>query len=700
MLCRVCREGLAGIHDPSKTKRLGRLEDFPEILQLQFRNIENDDELIEALNDIQLEEPEKYVFGHHESYASLLHSKREGCVACADFGDMNNEDDWNADFAMLGYYSVFCIGLSRRDFPRPAMLVYAGEMLEEFPHEMVEHDDTDRVNAFISSSTSSPETWTLVRSWVDSCVQSHEMCRDHGASDFMPTRLLEVSREGEERIFRLVSGADLSPDDPYVTLSHCWGPGPADNKLRLLTSTETMLRDGLRTAILPRTFRDAFEIIERLNVRYLWIDRTCIVQDSPADWQAEASTMQTIYRHGFLNIAALGSADDEGGCFFERDPCAVAPAALDLGHRRRDGDREMPVLYRLEAENESWRATFEGEPLLARAWVLQERILSTRTLYFGSKQVFWECCESNCCETFPNTELIRGSPPAAAAANAALQKSSTSSRYSWKVLIDPNKRSTHLSFGTGWHDAVETYTRCNLTFADDKLVALSGLAKHMGLMLSEAGPGQSRDSYLAGIWQNTMPNSLLWRPATEAKRPASYRAPSWSWAAVKGSIRYGATSGFEWHVKVVEAEIIPKGTSETGQVSGGMVKLQGPLLLCKGLQRVKTRGSERETYSINSFQQLNDGPILEDFGDRHAYLQFDTAQDYASEVTLLIFNSKLRKAFSFLDIQGLALVLADESRLSYRRVGFIFLQTTVERADDKCRDVTLGRIPLEAVEIF
>lgn len=36
MLCDVCRIGLEGIWDPSKSKRIGLIEEFPEILQLRF----------------------------------------------------------------------------------------------------------------------------------------------------------------------------------------------------------------------------------------------------------------------------------------------------------------------------------------------------------------------------------------------------------------------------------------------------------------------------------------------------------------------------------------------------------------------------------------------------------------------------------------------------------------------------------------
>jgi hypothetical protein len=41
-------------------------------------------------------------------------------------------------------------------------------------------------------------------------------------------------------------------------------------------------------------------------------------------------------------------------------------------------------------------------PLMHRAWVYQELLLSARILHLGSRQVFWECKELEACETFPN----------------------------------------------------------------------------------------------------------------------------------------------------------------------------------------------------------------------------------------------------------------------------------------------------------
>lgn len=232
----------------------------------------------------------------------------------------------------------------------------------------------DFLNAAITHSTSDAVTWSLVQEWLGECIKTHRSCSSQAIEDFTPTRLLELDTSGPEQVFRLIDGSSIGLTEPYMTLSHCWGSGSAKKKLRLLTTNDCILRNGLPVSSLPRLFRDAFEIVERLGGRYIWIDRLCIIQDSTEDWESEAATMQTVYQNGFLNIAALGARDDQDGCFFERDPRLVAPTIIDLSPPNTGPSSSLlspstspPLLYRFEAEDESWRSAFAGEPLLGRA---------------------------------------------------------------------------------------------------------------------------------------------------------------------------------------------------------------------------------------------------------------------------------------------------------------------------------------------
>lgn len=242
-------------------------------------------------------------------------------------------------------------------------------------------------------------TWGLVQRWLDRCVQTHTSCNYKPPGNFIPSRLLELRTKGGGKVFRVIERDQFEPGRRYITLSHCWGSDTSDSRLLLLMNTAQSLREDQPLSLLPRTFRDAFTIIERLNVRYLWIDRLCIFQDSQDDWRRESSSMGYIYKNALLNISALSAKNDGGGCFVSRDPAKVTATIVNICV---DGpNNPKPYRFRME-KGWAWRMTFESEPLPNRGWILQERVLSPRVLHFG-KQVFWECGECNCCELHPKT---------------------------------------------------------------------------------------------------------------------------------------------------------------------------------------------------------------------------------------------------------------------------------------------------------
>ncbi|KAH7076919.1 hypothetical protein BKA63DRAFT_411595, partial [Paraphoma chrysanthemicola] len=67
-----------------------------------------------------------------------------------------------------------------------------------------------------------------------------------------------------------------------------------------------------------------------LGLRYLWIDSLCIVQDSWEDWSHEADLMIKVYRYCFINLAATGSADSEGGFYCTKNLEAVQRTEITI----------------------------------------------------------------------------------------------------------------------------------------------------------------------------------------------------------------------------------------------------------------------------------------------------------------------------------------------------------------------------------
>ncbi|EXK77507.1 hypothetical protein FOQG_17790 [Fusarium oxysporum f. sp. raphani 54005] len=92
-----------------------------------------------------------------------------------------------------------------------------------------------------------------------------------------------------------------------------------------------------------------------------------------------------------------------------------------------------------------------------------------------------------------------------------------------------------------WEQVVHNYTSRQLTNSSDKLPALSGLAQQRKQVRGGV--------YLAGLWQDSLFHDLCWYHVLDyndvtsggvGRRPAHYRAPSWSWASVN------TDSGCSW----------------------------------------------------------------------------------------------------------------------------------------------------------
>ncbi|KAF2191353.1 heterokaryon incompatibility, partial [Zopfia rhizophila CBS 207.26] len=64
------------------------------------------------------------------------------------------------------------------------------------------------------------------------------------------------------------------------------------------------LKQNIPISRFPLTFQPAFEVTVQLGFNYIWIDSLCILQDSLADWAAEADRMGHVYENACLNIAA------------------------------------------------------------------------------------------------------------------------------------------------------------------------------------------------------------------------------------------------------------------------------------------------------------------------------------------------------------------------------------------------------------
>lgn len=300
---------------------------------------------------------------------------------------------------------------------------------------------------------------------------------------------------------------------------------------------------------LPKTLSNAVKTVRHLGIRYLWVDSLCICQDDPEDWARESSRMADVYSNAYLVIAANRSADASGGCFHSRTAqpsCQVdLPGYADNVH----------VRFVFISDEIDWdQAGFPDEPLSKRAWGLQERVLARRVLHFNSRQLYYECDEGIVSEDGSRQVRPHGNLP-------RLNQS----------MVQTEGKDPH----TLWYSLLWEYGPRELTYATDKLPAMSGLAKLLSTRI--------RAGYVAGIWSDALIEGLAWQ-GLDPRQPASqdhYVGPSWSWASYGGIAAAGPrgllrqtdiATVLDWRVEL-RSEANP-----FGALSGAWLHIRSPIV--------------------------------------------------------------------------------------------------------------------------
>ncbi|KAJ3535962.1 hypothetical protein NM208_g6919 [Fusarium decemcellulare] len=373
------------------------------------------------------------------------------------------------------------------------------------------------------------DSLSLCQAWLKSCLENHSCCNEtvfdsastKSQRQRLPTRVLDTAPMSSPSSLRLVESNGMQ--GTWAALSHCWGK----SENRPLTTTRANLKnhlEGIDFALLPKTFKDAVELTRALGIRYLWIDSLCIIQDDKHDWKSESNKMGAIYQHAAITFAAADAQDSTEGLFVDGFSVSyTATRELSSGPNDETGAYKLLALEECTEVSNAANMPFfmdnnvigsffiapwplgreqhshplESCPLFKRAWVMQEWALSRRTLIFQSNSIVWSC-RAACTDE-------RG------------------------YRLDLKKPSLH-----NWGELVEGYTKMDLTFESDRLIAIRGLANLL--------QHQRTDMYFAGIWTADLPDSLLWKVSDRNCRANSNRErpylPSWTWANLKGPIRF------------------------------------------------------------------------------------------------------------------------------------------------------------------
>jgi hypothetical protein len=223
----------------------------------------------------------------------------------------------------------------------------------------------------------------LLREWLSDCdgTISHRCKPESNVK--LPTRVIDVG-DINSNLLRL---HDPQPGDDtrYIALSHRWG---SDIPLQTLKGNLSTLKETINFNDLPKTFRDAVTITREVKVRFLWIDSLCIIQDDEEDWAKEATLMENVFSSAYCTIAASCARGTNDGFLKSRRERQCVE--MQVG--------SFPPFYICELIDD-FRGDVEQGDLNKRGWVLQERVLSRRTIYFTETQVYWECGDGVKCET-------------------------------------------------------------------------------------------------------------------------------------------------------------------------------------------------------------------------------------------------------------------------------------------------------------
>ncbi|KAI1149557.1 heterokaryon incompatibility protein-domain-containing protein [Nemania diffusa] len=514
------------------------------------------------------------------------------------------------------FVELYCVnhGTERR-----ILRTRASETSEDWRHfniwdERPSDQQDDRCRAFPGlklapvEHTASARSMEQLKEWLRVCTETHKC---YATEDpILPTRVVQVT---DDQI-RVVDTAGRKGQ--YMTLSHKWGD---DEEFRLTRFNMDFMKDTIPWDAVPKTYQEAIQVTRRLGIKYIWIDSLCIVQDDTEDWRKEAGAMKLVYGNSYLNIAAVRAIDSYGSLFVSSN--------LDAQYPAQQVPQAPGIQIRPQPHKTHWHFGSNyysvGEtPLLQRGWVLQERILSPRVVYFDTDELKWECqagCDCQC-----------GS----------------------MTVISNFKFDFHRSFGRDdqplpyqWMRISERYSTLKFTYNSDRLVALAGIAE-LGVQSGRGG------RYLAGLWEHNLAHQLCWKVYPRYKKPDTYFAPSWSWLSLFGVVSFGNRMDYQSDWSKIDVEIL-EATCTT--VDGAVPTTSSSPLL--GSIRLKGRGS-RMRAKLSTFVSEDHAPSYElrtegnGEGEHVAWVWADylMTKDEASAITevfLLFWGNVANMNFTF-----------------------------------------------------
>lgn len=188
--------------------------------------------------------------------------------------------------------------------------------------------------------------------------------------------------------------------------------------------------------------------------------------------------MHSVYTNALCNLSATGASDSSIGFYFERNPIVHLPFRVPSKSSKRS-DWAFPP---------DWTSAVISEgPLSKRAWVLEERLLSSWIIHFTRAGVYWECLIHAWSEK--SQYALRLEQPEAALTHSFFKRTLECAHQYYRLLSNPavshledfdlqdmriRLREAKDTFQSVWIKQLALFTASGIDKDTDKLVALEG----------------------------------------------------------------------------------------------------------------------------------------------------------------------------------------------------------------------------------
>lgn len=434
-------------------------------------------------------------------------------------------------------------------------------------HRVDGEDPVPRYGRPVNQSTAD---LSLLREWVHSCNENHaqdDIVQEGGHQRYLEPLISPL------RVVDIIDGCVRKVNAPvqYACLSYVWGTG-----------SQTQYTEGTRSRLespggldyesdidLPLTIRDAMKLTRDIGLRYIWIDALCIMQDDEKDKTLNIARMNSIYGNALLTIMASTNTNPTDGL-----PGISTPRPRTQAIERVQGMDLAIVLH----DDRRRHAEIEDSWWNSRAWTFQERVLSTRAVFFTSSQMCFVCPHGCAFEDMidaldgghkpkvidRDTQMMSrindvqayvwADPTQSGYANKAFHTEDGTNimmsedpdsvsyddvpLYRLETMTTEETLDAPLIHGATLWDAyahaVSVYTRRSMTLQSDAVNAFLGIADKLRQGVNT--------KFWYGMPEFALVEALMWQPRGSLKRRRAADGtplfPSWSWGAWQGHVSY------------------------------------------------------------------------------------------------------------------------------------------------------------------